>query len=269
MLAAFTVTVATDNDTVNGDPGSLRLAIIDSNKAPGANTIAFDIPGGGVQTIKLNADLPQITVPVAIDGYTQPGAHPNTMAAGDDAVLEIVVDGTNASVGFNVAAGGTTISGLVIDNFAENAIELRTKGGDVVSGDFIGVNAAGTAKAPNGGTGVAILDPSADVVGGSTPADRNIISGNGAAGVNVDKNDMTASAPGAAPRRPTRWPATTSAPTSPGPSRWATRRRASGWRIRRVTWSSTTSSPAAGRRASRSVSGPTTTSSRAMTSAPT
>ena len=55
-------------------PGSLRQAILDSNAATGAtNTIEFDIPGSGVQTIVPLSPLPAITNPVLIDGWSQPG----------------------------------------------------------------------------------------------------------------------------------------------------------------------------------------------------
>ena len=60
--------------TADSGPGSLRQAILDSNAATGAtNTIDFDIPGSGVQTIAPLSPLPAITNPVLIDGDSQPG----------------------------------------------------------------------------------------------------------------------------------------------------------------------------------------------------
>ena len=56
-------------NTADSGPGSLRQAILDSNAATGAtNTIDFDIPGPGVQTIAPLSPLPAITNPVLIDG---------------------------------------------------------------------------------------------------------------------------------------------------------------------------------------------------------
>src|SRR5262249_24621069 len=56
LLSTFTVTNRDDSGT-----GSLRQAILDSNAALGAtNTIDFDIPGGGVQTIAPLSPLPAI-----------------------------------------------------------------------------------------------------------------------------------------------------------------------------------------------------------------
>ena len=64
LLSTFLVT-----NTDDSGPGSLRQAILDSNAATGTtNTIDFDIPGSGVQTIAPLSPLPAITNPVLIDG---------------------------------------------------------------------------------------------------------------------------------------------------------------------------------------------------------
>ena len=69
LLSTFLV-----SNTGDSGPGSLRQAILDSNAATGAtNTIDFDIPGSGVQTIVPLSPLPAITNPVLIDGFSQPG----------------------------------------------------------------------------------------------------------------------------------------------------------------------------------------------------
>src|SRR5262249_16530459 len=73
--------------------GSLPRATLDANALAGPDTITFDIPGSGLQTITLGSDLPEITDAVEIDGYSQPGASPNTLAVGSDAVLLIELSG--------------------------------------------------------------------------------------------------------------------------------------------------------------------------------
>src|SRR5690349_24377722 len=78
--AVFTVTGTADTGA-----GSLRQAILDANAAPGADTIQFAIPGSGVQTIRPATLFPVITDAVTIDGYTQPGASPNTLTVGTNA----------------------------------------------------------------------------------------------------------------------------------------------------------------------------------------
>ena len=91
-IVVGTLVVRNTNDD---GAGSLREAINCSNMLPGTDTIAFDIPGTGVHTITPASALPMVTDPVIIDGYTQPGASPNTQSTGDDAVLLIELDGRN------------------------------------------------------------------------------------------------------------------------------------------------------------------------------
>ena len=81
-------------NTNDSGPGSLRQAIFNANANPGLDTIAFAIPGAGMHTISPTSPLPNITDPVVIDGYTQPGSSPNTLANGDNAVLLIELNGS-------------------------------------------------------------------------------------------------------------------------------------------------------------------------------
>ena len=85
-------------NTGDSGPGTLHQAILDANAHPGADVIAFGIPGTGVQTITLTSPLPVITDPVTIDGYTQPGASPNMNGPGLglNTELTIQVDGWDA-----------------------------------------------------------------------------------------------------------------------------------------------------------------------------
>ena len=87
----YSVTTTTD-----GGPGSLRQAILDANAHPNASgsdrdRIHFAIPGADVQTIRPGPPLPDITDPVIVDGFTQPGAVPNSNPVGQglNTVLKI------------------------------------------------------------------------------------------------------------------------------------------------------------------------------------
>ena len=85
------------NTTADDGPGSLRQAILDSNAdTAGTNSIDFAIPGQGAQTIVPASPLPTITTAVLIDGYSQEGASPNSDAEGDNAVLQVILDGSEA-----------------------------------------------------------------------------------------------------------------------------------------------------------------------------
>jgi len=179
--ATFTVT-----NTNSAGPGSLRQAILDANAATGPDRIEFAIPGAGVHTITPFPPLPTITDPVVIDGYTQPGSSPNTLADGTNAVLLIElreISNTAPSDGLIITAGNSTVRGLVLDGFTDNnapngAIILTGGGSNVIEGNFIGPDPTGAA-APGNNTGVLVQDSAQNLIGGTTPAARNLISGNG------------------------------------------------------------------------------------------
>ncbi len=184
-LFSTTFTVTNTNDS---GAGSLRQAILDANNNPGLDTIAFNIPGPGVRTISPTSALPTVTDPVIIDGYTQPGASQNTLAAGDDANLLIELEGSSAggTSGLRISAGSSTVRGLVINRFVlpsggddtlGNGILLEGIGGDQITGNFLGTDAGGTLARPNTNAGVFVSSPN-NVVGGTTPEARNVISGN-------------------------------------------------------------------------------------------
>jgi hypothetical protein len=177
QASTFTVT-----NTNPSGPGSLAQAIFDANANPGADTITFNIPGNGVHTIAPTSSLPTITDPVTIDGYTQPGAKANTLTLGSDAVLQIELSGAsaNSAAGLMISAGNSTIRGLVINRFNFYGIYLQTNGGNVIAGNYIGTDAVGANSfpIPNNGLGV-FMDGPNNTIGGLTPADRNLLSGNG------------------------------------------------------------------------------------------
>ena len=175
LLSTFLV-----NNTGDGGPGSLRQAILDSNAATGTtNTIDFDIPGQGVQTIEPLSPLPAITNPVLIDGESQPGyaGKPLTelnggQAGGGDGLLIIGPD--------------VTVRGLNIDGFSQGAgihITGTAATGDWVCGSFLGTDPTGTQSEPNN-VGVEIdAGATHDLIGANgdgvnDAGERNLLSGN-------------------------------------------------------------------------------------------
>jgi CSLREA domain-containing protein len=183
--ATFAVT-----NTQDSGAGSLRQAITDANANNGLGKIVFNIPGSGVHTIAPISELPTITKPVTIDGYTQPGASANTLAVGSNATLLIEIDGTNAgfgSDGLRITASDSTVRGLVINHYlGGNAIWISGGQHDHIEGNYLGVNATGSAEAGNGIAGVAlVLGADHNIIGGTTPAQRNLLSGNDLYGVNM------------------------------------------------------------------------------------
>ena len=190
LLATFTVV-----NTENSGAGSLRQALIDANGATNpigdVDHIVFDIPGTGVQTIRVSsAPLPEITDPVSIDGYTQSDAAANTnpVTEADNAVLLVELDGSaiqDSASGLTISAGDSTVRGLVIDGFSRYGLELTGNGGNHIAGNFIGTNAAGTDAKANS-NGVLVGSPE-NIIGGTATADRNLISGNNGLGIYLSR----------------------------------------------------------------------------------
>lgn len=188
----FTVTSIADGAGTCPSAGdcTLREAITDANAAGGSNVIAFDIAGAGLHTIALASTLPTIAGTLLIDGYTQPGSQPNTLTpeeGGLDTVLAIEIVGTG-SYGFLIQANANlTVQGLALDHF-DSAINGNGGGPDAshlyVYGNFIGTKPDGTAFEDPGNGGTAVRSNfSAAVIGGTEAWKRNLLSGNGGAGV--------------------------------------------------------------------------------------
>jgi parallel beta-helix repeat protein len=193
-LAVFTVISAGDSGAGTGLAGDLRYCLSQANATPGLDTIQFAIPGSGPHTINPTSALPVITDAVFLDGYTQPGASPNTLAAGDNAVLAIELNGAAAGATANgltiQGASNCRIRGLAINRFGAAGIFIRGGSDNVVEGNFIGTDPTGLSALGNQGGGVNVrFGSSGNLIGGTTPAARNLISGN-ANGDGVDLVDV-------------------------------------------------------------------------------
>jgi hypothetical protein len=185
MLCTLLVT-----NTDDSGPGSLRQAILDSNAAVGAtNTIDFDIPGPGVQTIFPLSDLPAISGPVLIDGFSQPGyaGTPLIELNGDQSSSFSYGYGYGPGTldGLTITGSGVTVRGLDIDSFEEAGIELTGPGatGDWIYGNYLGTDPTGTLAEPNtfgveidGGASDNLIGTNGDGV--NDAAEQNLISGN-------------------------------------------------------------------------------------------
>ena len=169
IQGTFNVVTLTVTNTNDSGAGSLRQAITDSNNLAGVQTIAFNIPGSGVQTIAPTSQLPFIFQPAIIDGATQPGFAGTPL---------IEISGANAgnSQGIFIAAGSSTVRALIINGFSNGSgINLDTNGGNTVKGCYIGTNASGTAALPNS-AGITITS-SNNQIGGAAAGEGNLISG--------------------------------------------------------------------------------------------
>ncbi|MEE9597348.1 MAG: choice-of-anchor Q domain-containing protein, partial [Acidiferrobacterales bacterium] len=200
-------------NTNDANQGSLRQFILNANlltdnasltqnglTANVENSI-FMIPGAGdplgrpvdpnysaaplSYTISPLSVLPTVADPVVLDGTTQPD-FPGTP------IIEI--DGTGAGAAANglvIASpgGGSTIRGLVVQNFVQNGILLQD-GNNLIAGNYVGLDADGTTVAANNPAaanqqGGIRVESASNTIGGTTAADRNVISGNGFAGIEL------------------------------------------------------------------------------------
>jgi parallel beta-helix repeat protein len=211
-VPAVVTTTADDGD------GSLRAAILSANARPGTETITFalkpDDPrhvyyqndrmagslGRVERTTAANdlliadidpdwphswwsiqplAELPEVTDVVFIDGYSQPGASPNHLPVGSDAILRIELNGEKAGVatGLRIRASEVTVSGLVINRFSQSGITLRDSSSHVIEGNYLGPDVSGTADPADTLTGLR-MNRAGGRIGGRMPMARNLISGN-------------------------------------------------------------------------------------------
>ena len=184
ILSAFcasTLSAGTFNVTSNADsgPGTLRQAILDADTGvctmPCTVTFAAPMLIDLLSTITINADQ------VIIDGFSAGGsANTATFPSPDNAVRNVIIDGPGSTcgcAGFVLAGDNTIMRGLAIRNFAYG---VRITGSfNALAGNYIQGNASYGVEVQLG----TVTDNNS--IGGAAPADRNIISGNGSAGVIV------------------------------------------------------------------------------------
>ena len=197
--ATYTVDITADetDGSCTDDDCSLRDAILLANSNPGPDTIAFNIdaaadPGcdaAGVCVIQPASYLPSLLDDgTTIDGYTQPGAAPATLQ--EPAIILIEIDGTNvtANNGLNILSADNVVSGLAINRFGLSGIAIgyADATGNIIQGSYLGLDATGTLVRGNGLHGVYIAyGATNNTVGGNAVQRRNVISGNGWAGVSI------------------------------------------------------------------------------------
>jgi CSLREA domain-containing protein len=199
----FTVTKTADTDDGVCDADcSLREAITALNAVPGGAIyeIGFNIPSsdpgcaGGICTIQIATHLPDVVRSVNLDATTQPGYvdHPvivlNGSLTGEPDWGE---EGTDA---LRIQGGSSSVRGFAFVGFPAGWAEYRsgirlTSDENVVAGNYFGVLPDGVT--PFGvAVGVGIFESSSNVIGGTSPIDRNVFGRTEVYGVYVaDSND--------------------------------------------------------------------------------
>lgn len=160
------------NATANaGGPDRINFTILPVGNACNATLVCTISPGSA---------LPTITQAVVIDGYTQPGAAPNTAPAPQplNTVLKIELSGANATGGFvsglevagfggAAALDGSAIRGLAINRFSGDGIAVTFARDIVIAGNFLGTDVASGIALGNAG-GIRFLQ-SGGVLGAPRP----------------------------------------------------------------------------------------------------
>ncbi len=140
--------------------------------------------------IDLDNSLPQLTIvdAVLIDGYSQWGASQNTQDVGQNAVLRIeltnsvIADGKRG-ISFDTGANGSSLQGLVVNGFEGVGVMIDYDVHNItLQGNYIGTDISGTLDFGNGDAGIQVRSND-NLIGGSSLADRNIVSGSNNRGI--------------------------------------------------------------------------------------
>jgi titin len=137
MVTLREAITAANNNAPSGDaPAGDPFPIVDE--------IHFNIAPGGVQTVQLLSELPGITDPVSINGWTQPGFSGSPIIELDGSLIP-------NEIGLLIDAGNSTVRGLVISGFTDNfSMQIGTAGGNVIEGNYIGTDVDGLVRTGGG-----------------------------------------------------------------------------------------------------------------------
>jgi hypothetical protein len=100
----------------------------------------------------------------------------------------IVISG---GAGYNLIGGDTPGERNLISGSGNEGVDIEDSGtmSNTVSGNYIGTDVTGTKVLTNGLFGVHIEDAAYNLIGGDTPEERNLISGNDDDGVRIEGSD--------------------------------------------------------------------------------
>src|ERR1700730_2437965 len=188
-------------NTSESGVGGLRAALHYATDHPGT-TITFNIPttdsgyANGVFTIHLTGHLlPLIADGTIIDGTTQPGYAGGPLIVLDGSQILPEAGAVPATVpGMTIYAANSTVRGLSIQRFpwVGLAFLYADAHNNAVRACQAGLDYSGTAAAPNQYQGIYISNgANSNTIGGTTSADRNILSGNNQYGIWISSPTTT------------------------------------------------------------------------------
>ncbi len=164
-------------NTIGGTVDALRN-VISGNGAAGSDGV--ELNGAAVTAINVYGNFIGLDV--------------NGTAALPNGGYGVLVTAGSAS---NVIGAATTTPGAtggnVISGNSSGGVRLDGAGvtGTVVQGNVVGLNAAGSAAKANVGAGIQIVNAPGNTIGGTSANQRNVVSGNSGAGIQVDTSNST------------------------------------------------------------------------------
>jgi hypothetical protein len=111
--------------------------------------------------------------------YSVTGSYVGTNAAGTAAIAN-GADGINIQSSNNTVGGTTAAARNVVSGNADDGIEITGAGptANVIQGNYVGLNAAGTAAIGNGNDGIVIWLSRNNTIGGTAAGAGNVVGGN-------------------------------------------------------------------------------------------
>ncbi len=185
-LPAVTHATIIDGTSEPGYAGSPVIAIDGVSAAPSASGLVIDAGGSTVEGLDI-ADFGEAGI--VINGVSDVTVQSNfigTDTSGNAALANGIGIELETGADGNTIGGAKTGEGNVISGNSGSGIVIIGSNSNVITGNLIGTNAAGTVALGNVGDGILITDNSANnTIGGTAVGAGNTIADNGGSAVSV------------------------------------------------------------------------------------
>jgi hypothetical protein len=174
VLITFTDDLAASNNTIGGVPDPVS-APMPRNIISGNERAGVAIYGAGATSNKVQGNY----IGTDINGT-------NAIPNGNDGV-RLGDNSLGAGPRGNFVGGMEVGAGNLISGNMDNGIEIAgaATSGNMIQGNLIGTKANGSTALPNQRMGILVEGAKDTLIGGTSPAARNVISGNGNSGVRL------------------------------------------------------------------------------------
>jgi CSLREA domain-containing protein len=184
--------VRINGTTQPGFAGTPLIEISGANAEEGSSGLSLIAPGNIVEGLVING-FDEDGIRIGSQANVIRSNYLGTDVAGTGGLGNgrsgVYVSSANNLIGGDSAADRNVISGNDQEGVQLDGANAQN---NVVKGNHIGTNVAGTAAIPNGLAGIAITaGADNNVVGGTTAAERNVISGNNVHGVTITGSGTT------------------------------------------------------------------------------